>query len=418
LKSQVEELEAELIQVTKAKEEQTAALSALEESLKQQEVQKAEIEEKLGQLTEAAQQAAEEAKRVEDLSQQKTELEEALAKAAETTQIELARVQSAKDEAEKGEAELTKLTANIASLEEEEKRLSGLVGVQRNDLHAAGVALEALRQKQSQMETQVLEFTRSGGELLSVGEALLAMTARKDETQKSLKAAAEKELELQVRLGALQEAVTRETSRVETVVKERAKMEAEFQAFMEKAQAEAQKLREERTVLTKAVEALKGQQAAFAEAEAQMKQWEQIEQRLRGQLEELEEKHEVMRVGLAVDESTVLMFANDLIKRLDLIDALRKRYAGMASGDVAEQLYTLRASVEDVLLQHGIVEFDVEPGTVVDVDLRKRITVVDAVAGKERARVVETFRTGFLRVMNDGDERILRKVEVRTSSQG
>jgi hypothetical protein len=74
--------------------------------------------------------------------------------------------------------------------------------------------------------------------------------------------------------------------------------------------------------------------------------------------------------------------------------------------------------VEDVLLQHGIVEFDVEPGTVVDVDLRKRITVVDAVAGKERARVVETFRTGFLRVMNDGDERILRKVEVRTSSQG
>jgi molecular chaperone GrpE (heat shock protein) len=205
---------------------------------------------------------------------------------------------------------------------------------------------------------------------------------------------------------------------VEQVTKERAQLEAEFQAFMAKAQTESQKLREEHAVLLKSVQDLKDQQAVSEEAKAQMKQWEQIEKRLRAQLEELEEKHEVMRVGLSVDESTVLMFANDLIKRIDLIDSLRTRYAGTATGDVAEQLYTLRASVEDVLLQHGIVEFEVEPGTVVDVDLRKRITVVDAVAGKDRPRVVETFRSGFLRVMDDGQERILRKVEVRTSSQG
>jgi hypothetical protein len=167
--------------------------------------------------------------------------------------------------------------------------------------------------------------------------------------------------------------------------------------------------------LAKEVEQLKGQKAAFAEAEEQMKQWGQVEARLRGQLEELEEKHEVMRAGLKLEEATVLMFAGDLIKRLDLIDSLRQRYAG---ADVAEQLYTLRASIEDVLLQHGVVEFDVEPGTVIDVELRRRIAVVDTVPGTDRARVVETFRSGFLRVMDDGQERILRKLEVRSSTPG
>jgi hypothetical protein len=55
---------------------------------------------------------------------------------------------------------------------------------------------------------------------------------------------------------------------------------------------------------------------------------------------------------------------------------------------------------------------------VVDVELRRRIAVVEAEAGGERTRVVETVRAGFLRMMGDGRERILRKVEVRTTSQG
>jgi hypothetical protein len=45
-------------------------------------------------------------------------------------------------------------------------------------------------------------------------------------------------------------------------------------------------------------------------------------------LAELEEKHEIMRRGLPTEESTVVMFANDIIKRIDLIDALVARYAG------------------------------------------------------------------------------------------
>jgi len=65
-----------------------------------------------------------------------------------------------------------------------------------------------------------------------------------------------------------------------------------------------------------------------------------------------------------------------------------------------------------------VVEFDVEPGTVIDVELRRRIAVVDTVPGKGRAKVVESFRSGFLRVMDDGQERVLRKLEVRTSTPG
>lgn len=396
-------------------DEELEGLKAVVLALRAEEQKLRGVEEELVKLSEAKKEAETEAREIGHLAEQRLELEMALAATAHQLEGTKEQGEAAIVEKERLDFELSGLREMVDGLRIEESRLTGQVGTQRSDLHAAGVALETLRQKLTQMEGQVSEFTRSGGELVSVGETLMAMKARKEETQKSLKDAGEKELELQVRLGALQEAVNRETVRVEKAVKERAEVEEEFRVFAEKAQEQAQKLREERAVLVKSVDELKGQKAGFADAEAQMKQWGQIEARLRGQLEELEEKHEVMRAGLKVDEATVLMFAGDLIKRLDLIDSLRQRFAG---GDVAEQLYTLRASIEDVLLQHGVVEFDVEPGTVVDVELRRRIAVVDTVPGSDRALVVETFRSGFLRVMDDGQERILRKLEVRTSSPG
>jgi len=165
---------------------------------------------------------------------------------------------------------------------------------------------------------------------------------------------------------------------------------------------------------------LKAQESAPSAGAAvsgdQVKQLEQIEQRLRGQLEELEEKHELLRLKLPTDEATVLMFATDLIKRLDLIDALRQKFWGAKDDGAAEQLYTLRASFEDILHQHGVVEFDVDLGTEVDVELRKRIAVVESEPGPNRAKVTEIFRSGFLRACEDGREIVLRKIEVRTSS--
>jgi hypothetical protein len=94
-----------------------------------------------------------------------------------------------------------------------------------------------------------------------------------------------------------------------------------------------------------------------------------------------------MRRGLTTDESTVVMFANYRIKRIkridliDLIDALTSRYAGHNGGDVVAQIQILSASLEDILFQRGVSEFDVALGTQVDTNLRKRIAVVYSVPG-------------------------------------
>ena len=50
-------------------------------------------------------------------------------------------------------------------------------------------------------------------------------------------------------------------------------------------------------------------------------------------------------------------------------------------------------------------------------DLRRRITVVDSVPGKNKPRVTETCRSGFIFSCQEGHEVILRKVGVKTSSQ-
>jgi molecular chaperone GrpE (heat shock protein) len=77
----------------------------------------------------------------------------------------------------------------------------------------------------------------------------------------------------------------------------------------------------------------------------------------------------------------------------------------------------LRASFEDILAQHGITEFTVRPGTEVDMPLRQRIHVVENRGGSSKSRVTESYRPGFLYAPGDGREIILRKVEVKTSSE-
>ncbi|MCB1212224.1 MAG: nucleotide exchange factor GrpE, partial [Verrucomicrobiales bacterium] len=265
------------------------------------------------------------------------------------------------------------------------------------------------------------------------------------ESDRSLREAAEQELSLQVKINSLQESLNRETARIEQTRKDRTLAEREFKTFSEalekemaklrqqdeqakarmqeveqrllKLTAEAEKAETQRQRIAAEVESLQDRREEFAQAEAQLKKWNEIEKRLRGQLEELEEKHDMLRRGLPTEEATVVMFANDIIKRIDLIDALIQRYGTVNGSDAHDQLQTLRASFEDILHQHGIVEFDVPSGTEVDVDLRKRIAVVDSVPGKAKPRVTESFRSGFIYSREDGHEIILRKVEVRTSSQ-
>ncbi|HCN78564.1 MAG TPA: hypothetical protein DIT13_15385, partial [Verrucomicrobiales bacterium] len=281
------------------------------------------------------------------------------------------------------------------------------------------------------------EFTQVGGQILTLGAAFASLQARQAETSKSLREASERELAAQVKLNTLQETLNRETARAEKLKHERAAAEAALKSLQDEAERHsaahaARESERQRTLedlddlilgqgsraerLKAEIKDLEERRAEFAQIEARLQNWQDIEARLRGQLIELEEKHEILRHGLGSDESTVIMFANDIIKRLDLVDALMSRYAGQNGGDVVSQLRTLRHSFEDILLQHGVSEFDVDPGTEVDVPLRKRITIVESLPGKNKPRVVESCRSGFIYSREEGHEVVLRKVEVRISS--
>jgi chromosome segregation ATPase len=347
---------------------------------------------------------------------------------AEATRIQLAGL----------EADMKERLDRVEALKLEESRLIKELNARNSGIASAESALAELHDKSHQEAKRVSEFTHIGGQILSFGAELASLQTRQDEATKNLREAAERDLALQVKINALQEGGNRESARVEEIKQERIRVEKEFNVFNDIAQKQKASLQvieaEQRKrlsevehrlhdqlsqaeLLKQELAGLRDRRAEFAQAESQLKHWQGIEARLRGQLLELEEKHEIMRRGLPTDESTVVMFANDLIKRIDLIDALTSRYAGHNGGDVVTQLQTLRASFEDILFQHGVSEFDVALGTEVDTTLRKRIAVVDSIPGKDKPRVVETCRSGFIYSREEGHEVILRKVEVKTSSQ-
>lgn len=336
------------------------------------------------------------------------------------------------------EAELSARLDRVQSLKVDEERLSKDLASRQQDIQQASDAFAEMQEKISTEESRVRDYTHVGGQILSLGAALASLETRQAETAKSLREAAERELALQVKINALQETFNRESAKVEELKKSRATLEKDLASYTENSQKQAASLQaleaeqkkrlagldaqlHEQTSLSERIKAelsgLHDRRAEFAQAEAQLRHWQEIEARLRGQLLELEEKHEIMRRGLSTEESTVVMFAHDIIKRIDLIDALTARYSSQNGGDVVTQLGTLRASFEDILLQHGISEFDIAAGTEVDTQLRKRIAVVDSVPGKQKPRVIETCRSGFIYSREEGHEVILRKVEVKTSSQ-
>ena len=332
----------------------------------------------------------------------------------------------------------------VQSLKADEERLAKQLDAQREKLRGIETEHETMQTKVQAVRAQFSDVTQIGGRLLSMSEAVNMLESRQQETTKSLKDAAEQELALQVKLNTLQETFARELARMEQIKKERGAAEAEFNKYANDLQAHAdllekadQERRRQIMALEKRVQdlanveqqgqtkvestkkdlaALEKRKGEFARAEAQMRQWQEIEKRLRGQLIELEEKHEALRKGLPTDEGTVMIFGNDLIKRLDLIDVLIQRYVG-AGGDTDQQLRTLRASFEDILHQHGVTEFEIAPGTEVDVAMRHRISIIDSVPGKAKPKVIESYRPGFIYTAPDGREVILRKVEVKTSSQ-
>jgi len=339
----------------------------------------------------------------------------------EKAQVALKRAQA---DAAKLESESGIARERMQTLSAEEHRLLKDVEALQRESQAQQRKLAATQQTLAASEAQLHEVTTTGGKVLSLNDAVRVLEGRQREATTQLKKATEQELALQTRINTLQETVSRETQWTEQVLKERTHTEEQAKAQLAELEnriREYQSLEQQAATaaqgMHKDLQSFEAKTQELRELEHQVGQWTEVEKRLRGQLEELEEKHDILRRGLAADDATVMMFANDLIKRIDLIDILIQRYSGQSAAGVEQQLRTLRASFEDILLQYGISEFDVAPGTEVDVGLRHRIAVIEAIPGNGKPEVVTTFRPGFVLSPPSGREVVLRKVEVKTSSQ-
>lgn len=162
--------------------------------------------------------------------------------------------------------------------------------------------------------------------------------------------------------------------------------------------------------------------------------------KLEGQMEQVVERKRqeniLSRSGVFSENSEAIVLNGDfsqeefykkLIGKLDLLDDLTKRYDNKwRYPKVADQLTLLKKSFLDFLQDHSVNQFDLEPGTVLSVEQRKRIKLVPIrdIAGKKpvtngssngknggSSKVIETIRPGY--VYRDGSrDVVIRKAEV------
>ncbi|MFN0129507.1 MAG: FHA domain-containing protein [Verrucomicrobiales bacterium] len=111
-----------------------------------------------------------------------------------------------------------------------------------------------------------------------------------------------------------------------------------------------------------------------------------------------------------------LAWARGLIQRIDLLEDLMVAGERSMPG-FAQRLEPLRASLLQLLSDHGFERYTMPTGQVLDVAMRRRITIVEAASeGEGITEIGEVFRPGYQRAGAVGESAatILRKAEVRT----
>ena len=127
-------------------------------------------------------------------------------------------------------------------------------------------------------------------------------------------------------------------------------------------------------------------------------------------------------IGEKCAKRLVAKFGKDVFDMIENYSARLEEVEGVGRKRRKEirESWMKQKTVHNIMLflhQHGITEFEVAPGTEVDVAMRHRISIIDSVPGKAKPKVIESYRPGFIYSAPDGREVILRKVEVKTSSQ-
>lgn len=123
-------------------------------------------------------------------------------------------------------------------------------------------------------------------------------------------------------------------------------------------------------------------------------------------------------VGLASDndEETFLIYINDIIKRLDLVDILIQRYSSPdRDREIEEKLKRLHASFLTILTNYHVSAFIIPPGTEIVALMNNGITVIEESPGPNAPKITECIHPGYVRVSKDGKQHIIRKLEVKSS---
>lgn len=109
----------------------------------------------------------------------------------------------------------------------------------------------------------------------------------------------------------------------------------------------------------------------------------------------------------------------DLIKRLDLLDDLIERYRKSENTESVSDLEVLKLSFQDMLVQYQVEPYSFDPDTEIDLEMRKKIQVVETVkkTGSEKtSRILETVNEGYMRRQEGSQPIILRKARVTTET--
>lgn len=124
---------------------------------------------------------------------------------------------------------------------------------------------------------------------------------------------------------------------------------------------------------------------------------------------------------------TEQVICKELIDRLELLEDLMARYQqSWFFPKIAEQLNLLRDSFMGLLRNHSVDQFNLEPGTELSVESRKKIQLISVddlddsrlkrksaqkAEDAKRTTVVETLRPGYI-YSKGGEDVIIRKAEV------
>jgi len=410
--SKLSEVEEELGRVLRGREEMEAARDRLEDELNDR-------DEKIERLSETIEdlrlQLRDEGESRDELAGVFEKTKEGLSSALHLNRLSLDKTRTLsereRERAEELDAELKQATETIDRLESEAR--------EQRETHEK--TLQDWEARYEKLREEKLTLASEDANLKRIREQIREAQSERREVQGEL----EKLRKNREQFASRQEELE---SQRELLLEEREQLKAELngaRSELEKARGERDRAEQRERKLADSITNSEKRISSLRNLEGEIEQ--AIERkRKQGMVSRGDIFSETAMTALdAGDEFSREEFYRKLIAKLDLIDDLSKRYENRwRYPRVAEQLALLKSSFLDFLHDHSVKEFNLEPGTVLSTEERKRIKLVpldESVSKKSASRasrtnghqskVLETIRPGY--VFRDGSrDVIIRKAEV------